>query len=76
MHMMRSNPDARLTAEQVYAHTVVQRAREAMAHKLAVARESGAPVFGASPLGGEPENYVEDVLQLGRTVVNEMDLSP
>jgi mitosis inhibitor protein kinase SWE1 len=76
LHMMRSDPDARLTAEDVYAHAVVQRAREAMARKLATVIESGAPVFGASPLGGEPESYMEEVLQLGRSAANAMDLSP
>lgn len=73
--MMRSNPDDRFTIEQIYAHSVVQRAREAMARKLAVIMANGQPAFGASPLGGEPEGFVEEVLQIKRSA-NTMDLSP
>lgn len=74
--MMQSNPETRLTVEDVYTHHIVQRAREAMADKLAAAIETGTPVFGASPLGGEPEGYLEDVLQPTRCAPNAMDLSP
>lgn len=74
--MMRSNPDERLTVEQVYEHAVVQRAREAMARKLAMLTANGTPVFGASPLGGEPDGFVEDVLQIKKLSAHTMDLSP
>ncbi|KAF8585991.1 kinase-like protein [Ramaria rubella] len=76
-YMMRSDPDARIRVEQVYNHRVVRRARESMMRKLAVATANGTPVFGASPLGGESETYVEEVLQIGRSgKCNTMDLSP
>lgn len=73
---MRSNPDKRLTVEQVYAHPVVQRAREAMTRKLAELTANNVPVFGASPLGGEPDGFVEEILQIRKASGNIMDLSP
>lgn len=73
--MMRSNPDERLTIEQVYNHVVVQRARGAMARKLMAVTANGMPTFGASPLGGEPDGFMEEVLQI-RQSANPMDLSP
>jgi mitosis inhibitor protein kinase SWE1 len=73
--MMRSNPDKRLMIEHVCEHAVVRRARGAMVRKLALVTANGGPVFGASPLGGEPDGFVEDVLRIRRST-NTMDLSP
>ncbi|KAF8488407.1 kinase-like domain-containing protein [Gautieria morchelliformis] len=73
--MMRSNPAKRLMIEHVYEHAVVRRAREAMVRKVASVTANGGPVFGASPLGGEPDGFVEKVLQIRRST-NTMDLSP
>lgn len=60
--LMRSKQAFRLTSQQVYNHPVISRARAAMLDKLAHAMSNGLPVFSASPLGGEPETYLTNVL--------------
>lgn len=60
--LMRSKQAFRLTSQQVYNHPVVSRARTAMSDKLAHAMSNDLPVFSASPLGGEPEMYLTNVL--------------
>ncbi|KAF8514239.1 kinase-like protein [Hysterangium stoloniferum] len=64
-NMMHSELHMRLTVLQVYDHPVVMRARHAMDQKRTMAVASGQAVFGASPLGGEPDTYLAEILQVG-----------
>jgi mitosis inhibitor protein kinase SWE1 len=68
--MMRADPERRLTAAEVNTHPVVARAHAMMEQMIASAREAGASVFEASPLGQVPPHFLDDIL--GR---NAMDLS-
>ncbi|KIJ49445.1 hypothetical protein M422DRAFT_27812 [Sphaerobolus stellatus SS14] len=75
MEMMRADPERRLTISQVYHNPILTRAREDMARKLSKAMADSTPLFVASPLGGEPDSYVSEVLQVNPSNYF-MDLSP
>jgi len=72
MGMMHSESSKRVTMAQVHDHPILSRARTAMAQKLAEAMANETSLFTASPLGGEPDSYLADVLG----ICDIMDSSP
>lgn len=62
LQMMRTEPDMRVSVEEVCAHPVVRRAREAMERMHAELLGAGCSTWGASPLAGVPAHFLEEIL--------------
>ncbi|EKM81062.1 hypothetical protein AGABI1DRAFT_56372 [Agaricus bisporus var. burnettii JB137-S8] len=61
-HMMRTDPESRISARGIYEHSVVGRARAAMERMIDDARRGGKSEFAGSPLAGVPEGFLEEIL--------------
>jgi len=59
---MRRDPAERLTIAEVCEHPVVSHARVKMETMRAELSERGMSVWGASPLAGVPEGFLEEIL--------------
>jgi mitosis inhibitor protein kinase SWE1 len=69
--MMRTEPAVRMTVRAVWTHPVVARAREAMRRAEAEARANGTTLFAASPLAGDGEGFLEELLGHGDAAMDE-----
>ena len=78
--MMRKDPSARPSAEEIHSHAVITRARTRMETVLNELRDQGETrtemLFKCSPLAGVDEAFLSEILgPEANTNVEEMDLS-
>ncbi|TFK23926.1 hypothetical protein FA15DRAFT_670013 [Coprinopsis marcescibilis] len=59
---MRTEPEERMSAREVYEHKIVGRARRKMEEIYEEMRASGESVFAASPLARVPRGFLEELL--------------
>ena len=69
-------PDAteRISAQDVFDHPIVSRARARMEQTYEMAVQTGTPTFAASPLASVPDSFLAEIL--GCPAGNSMDTSP
>lgn len=60
--MMRTDPNQRMSAEEVCSHPIVARTREKMEEMQESAIRNGTSVFVASPLASVPSGFLEEVV--------------
>lgn len=77
---MRREPVSRISAQGIYEHSVVARARATMERMTGEARREGRSEFVGSPLASVPEGFLEEILGHSRAQKAsrgwEMDISP
>ncbi|KAF9501834.1 hypothetical protein BDN71DRAFT_1438533 [Pleurotus eryngii] len=61
--MMRTNPESRVSAQDVFEHPVVARARRMMENMMNDSLRKGLGAFRASPLGSVDEGFLADILE-------------
>lgn len=70
--MMRTNPESRVSAQDVFDHPVVARARRMMENMMNDSLRKGLGAFRASPLGSVDEGFLADILE--RRASDAMDV--
>jgi mitosis inhibitor protein kinase SWE1 len=75
MQMMRADPGSRISAQGIYDHPVVVRARGAMQRMMGDARREGKSEFAGSPLASVPPGFLEEILGRRQEGCWEMDMS-
>ena len=62
---MRTDPEERMSARDVYEHRVVAVARRRMEEMYALAKATRGNIFAASPLASVPRGFLSEILGCG-----------